>query len=403
MNNTVVNYFAVGLLVFFIVRLLVRWIINGGLVSEIYRRLVYPRRMSRAYQRADAGLVPATFPDDQDYRAKLEELSAFRYERRLLALRYFEQKSPSKELVNKLSEVIPRQHRDEVKMEMIRLLCQTTHQLRQTIGLESVSRQDIQIRIMPWSFAISMWVTFLIMMGVGLVSKPLLSVSELLAVGLIAYIAIIMPLLIITIRSRSRVVQYSLIFLAVIMAGLWSYSDTVHSGQATTDLVALDIYGFSNLTMEIRYPRWLTVDDTSSCSKALNVTIMGDSVDQPQPLEIKLDYRHDVLYATNQKCEPPQPLTFSKTNTSTTSAEIVLKPLNSEALLVGGISITPRIRHLVGSPNEQPIGERTFTIWLEDPIWKSIRDLCRLGLGVTSVPAFLWVAYDRLVRKKDKL
>ena len=139
--------------------------------------------------------------------------------------------------------------------------------------------------------------------------------------------------------------------------------------------------------------------------RKITVAVFGSPTLQVGPLELSLDYKHDVLNVTGKGCGAiPPSASITTTNPAGQPAEFFVAPLDLGELSKTTAVITPMIMPVIGTAarGQQSVDARelAFTIQLEDPIWKLIRDLCKYGLGVTTVPAFLWALFDRARKKR---
>ncbi len=395
------DLFPISLIVAMVVLVLVRQgiqlVIRSRLPARMYLRYIYPRRMTQAYDRGDARQA-----EQQVYRAYLDQLLDPNPVARNIAVQYLEQLTATRELAQKLIEALSNQRRNDVQERLARLLRNTLHDLAKNDSAKSPGHHLSQP---AWSWALTIWLTEAILIVVGWFLLPPVSLEQFLLLGLIVTIVTYLPLTWI-VRRKRLLVQFTVLSTGIALAVLWSFSEMVHTGTGFTPRVGLDAYGFEGVQVQIAYPRWLTAEDVGSCSdRADKVTIMVLGAERPGSDPIEISFMNDltVLNITNKDCGS----VGTRFNVSTSSSagepiDFYVRPTNREVLTRSSVTMRPLVRN----PNSEayvpafPVGELTFEISLEDPVWKAIRDICKVGAGVTTLPAFLSYLIDR-IRKRE--
>ena len=365
---------------------LLRWLL--AVRDNLYLKHISPRRIDDALGREDANLA-----DEEQFNAKLAQLSAWRYDDKELAVGYFENVAPpneraAKRLVETLIKVLPHQHRRSTQARMACLLCKVLRP--QKDGKKEPARRD-------WSLIISAWlieIVLVVMSWPNLIRLPMWNTA---LVGLAVFIVTFFPLVAI-VRDRRRILQLAVAAVGIVSAGLWAFSDYAHT-RILIKRHQLDAYG--KIAVEISYPSWLTTDDIDSCTnKAIILSLVGNASSATRVITISLNYDHAVLLPVNKKGDAISPVfPIVATEPFAQPVEFCLRPKDRHVLSKQMTAITPHVESPISSEQAVPIKELAFDIQLEDPTWKIFREICKYG-GISAPAAIGWYLYE-LWRKKQ--
>ncbi len=369
-----------------LVRQLIRWTVQSRLPARLYLKTIYPRRTSTALEKGDARQA-----ERQVYRAYLERLLDPNPAAREIALQYLAQLTATYELSEKLIEALHLPQRSDVQERLARLLRDTLHDLSKT---GSTTHARLNHTPAAWEWALTIWITEAILLISSWFWLPSVSVEQFVLLGIGAAVITFLPLTWL-VREKRWLVQFTALSAGIVLAALSSFSSTVHGGTGFTPLVPLDAYGFKNVAVQIAYPRWLTADDVESCTaRADKVTMMAYGADRSEGDPIEISFISDLrtLNVVDKDCLPVESrFVVGTSNPAGEPVTFFLKPANREILAQQKITMTPVVRNanLKAGITAFPVGELAFVVRLEDPIWKAIRDICLIGAGVATLPAFL--------------
>ena len=382
----------VGLVVFTVVRQVVRWTIATGVPTTLYLKVVYPRHTLVAHARGDAKQA-----DRQIYKAYLAQLTAPRDADREIAVKYLEQLSPTQELANRLIAALPLQRRRAIQTRMAQLLRKTLGDLERG---NHIAKSDFEDQLPDWSRAVSVWITEVALVGLGWSWLAQLSIGPFIVISLIALGVTLLSLTWI-ISDRSSILRLGGLLLGLALAGLWSFSEVSHAGIDSTARRSLAAYGLGDVEVQLSYPRWLTAEDLTDCSDKITLTVFGNLHPEVSPIEMLLAYNHANLYLANKECNAVSSrLDIPTNNLAGEPVEFFVKLPRREILSTSSITVTPAGRDPAKGGPYFPALDLSFAIQLEDPLWQTIRDLCKFGFGVTTAPALLAILY-RWYRKKQ--
>ena len=382
----------VGLVVFTVVRQVVRWTIATGVPTTLYLKVVYPRHTLVAHARGDAKQA-----DRQIYKAYLAQLTAPRDADREIAVKYLEQLSPTQELANRLIAALPLQRRRAIQTRMAQLLRKTLGDLERG---NHIAKSDFEDQLPDWSRAVSVWITEVALVGLGWSWLAQLSIGPFIVISLIALGVTLLSLTWI-ISDRSSILRLGGLLLGLALAGLWSFSEVSHAGIDSTARRSLAAYGLGDVEVQLSYPRWLTAEDLTDCSDKITLTVFGNLHPEVSPIEMLLAYNHANLYLANKECNAVSSrLDIPTNNLAGEPVEFFVKLPRREILSTSAITVTPAVRDPAKGGPYFPALDLSFAIQLEDPLWQTIRDLCKFGFGVTTAPALLAILY-RWYRKKQ--
>ena len=378
--------------IFVIVRWLVHWVVNNGLFARIYLKHVFPRLTIAAYERGDAALA-----EQHIYTAYLIQLSARRQADRERAVQYLNNLSATQELANRLIEALPRQQRLSVKTRMAELLRRTLADLEKS---NRTAGPLMSRRIAAWSRAISIWFTELIVLILIGLWLPLESIGQFMLIGLVVFIVTFLPLRWL-VQDKHRILTWAAIGIAGSLAALWAFSGVAHTGVDGTPRMSMEAYGYPGVEVMITYPGWLLADDIDTCLRKITVTVFGTPASQVGPIGILLGYERKTLILGGKGCVAISTSTsINTTNPVGEPAEFFVAPTDLNALSAKKVTITPLISSVAQGQQLVSARELAVTIQLEDPIWKIIRDLCKLGTGAATLPAFIWFVYEQSRKKR---
>ncbi len=375
-----------AVVVLVLVHQLIRWTIDSRIPAQLYLKYIYPRRTTAALEKGDARQA-----ERQVYRAYLERLLDPDPTAREIAIQYLAHLTASHDLTERLIEALRLPQRSEVQEQLARLLRDALHDLSKS---SSTTHARLNHAPPAWRWALTIWITEAILMAISWFWLPQVSLEQFVLLGVVVAVITFLPLTWL-VREKRWLVQFASLSTGIVLAALSSFSNMAHAGTGLTPLVSLDAYGFENVTMQIAYPRWLTADDVDSCTtRAEKVTIMAYGADRPKPDPLEISFKSDLstLNIVDKDCLPVESrFVIGTFNSAGEPVNFFLKPANREVLARQKITMTPIVRNLDPNtdPTAFPVGELAFAVWLEDPIWKTIRDIAMIGAGVATLPAFV--------------
>ena len=394
MGQIITSFILAGV-IFTSVRMSVRWVVNNGLFARIYLKYVFPRLTIAAYDRGDAALA-----EQHIYTAYLIQLSARRQADRERAVQYLNNLSATQELANRLIEALPLQQRLSVKTRMAELLRRTLAELEKN---DRTAGPLMSRKIAVWSRAISIWLTELIVLILIGLWLPPESIGQFMLIGLAVFIMTFLPLRWL-VQDKQRLLTWAAIGIALSLAALWAFSGVAHADMESTRRISMEDYGYPGVEVQITYPAWLLADDIETCPRKVTVTVFGAPTSRVGPIAISLSYEHKTLSLTGKGCGTISPSTsITTTNPAGEPAEFFVAPADLGALSEKTATIVPMIMPMSGNAvrGQQAVkaDELAVTLQFEDPVWKIIRDLCKFGAGVTTLPAFMWFVYEQMRKK----
>jgi hypothetical protein len=382
--------------IFFVVHGVVQRTITSllhGRLSGIYLEYVHSRqgrKADRAFEREDEHAW------DEIADAKLEELGAYRYDRRERALDYLEHVEPTKKLATKLIEVLPYQNRLTVQARAACLLCRTLEELRQREEIEDEeieSKSPTEERLRMWGNALSIWFTEVVcLFGILWSMLDQLPISLVIVISVAAFLATVLPWIML-VRSRAGTVNAVLFSVFLVLGVLWFFASQRH--VCSNPMVNWPVKGYApeEITVTVDYCSWLTADDIGS-GKRLEIELPSDDL---PPIIIERDRDVICLEDEDHKSSPPSPV-ISATRPSGQTFVFYVKPRNVDVLMTETTTITLRVQDT--TPGQQATLRRPLPIHLEHPYWKVFRDICK-ALGGTSLIAFVWRLIDRITKARS--
>jgi hypothetical protein len=121
------------------------------------------------------------------------------------------------------------------------------------------------------------------------------------------------------------------------------------------------------------------------------MVVYGNNQSADDPVEISFENDLRTLKIVDKNCTTldNQFLVDSSIPTGK-SVDFFVKPTNHEALLEQQVTIVPQVHNPVSSSSAAvPVSELAFIIRFEDQVWQAIRNICKVGAGVATLPAFL--------------
>jgi hypothetical protein len=386
--------------VFALIRQIVGGLLGSEWFNEIYRGHLHQRSLQKAYNTEKRVQI-----DDEYYKFKLDQLSARNYEKRELALAYFANVPPDPRLVEKLIEILPKQGGKDLQERMLRLLCKTyvnlLKQKKETLTADNTAPSGEKATIKEWSIAISIWLTeiFLITLSWFKVIAP--SFMQILFVGLFLFFVMIGALRIV-IKDWRRFGKVTLLAIAFLLAILYLYSKSTHTGVRHVNVDSLQAYRLSDVGVCINYPNWVTADDIDLNKKAVSVLVRGNKSVTTDTLTLFFDYNPAVLKIIDKNGKAiSSKFELTMGNPSGEPQEFYIQALDRKALehALPTTTITTQIE--TKTVKRQKVPELALAIQLENPFWKDLRDLFLFLSPLSFSGGVFWFLLDRL-KKSSK-
>ncbi len=324
------------------------------------------------------------------YQAYLEQLLDPNLTVREITIQYLAQLSATQELADRLIEALRFQRPGDFQNRLAQLLRDTLHDLTRNGATTSARFTRTQS---AWVWALTIWITEVIVVCVCWLYLPSVSVEQFVLLGVVVAVITFLPLTWL-VREKRSLAQWAALSTGIALALLWAYSDATHSGTVVTSRMSLEDYGFPGIQLQIVYPRWLTADDVELCADRRNqVTMVVYGNNQPADDPVEISFKNDLgtLTIVDKGCMTldNQFLVDSSIPTGK-SSDFFIKPTNREALLKQQVTIVPQVRNPASSSSVAvPVSELAFVIRFEDQVWQAIRNICKVGAGVATFPAFL--------------
>ena len=381
---------AVG--VFTIAWRLVRGILTSEWFNEIYIKPILQRSLGKAYSQEKQAQI-----DQEYYKFKLAQLLAKTYKERELALDYFDNVPPDPRLVEKLMEILPKQHRKNIQQRMASLLEKTLKHINGDTDEQSGQWKEATAK--EWSIAIAIWLTEIL----SILALWLEFINCSLTQGQIFFIAGVLFIVTIfalkfVIKDWHRFGKVTLVTIALLLGGLYIYSKVTHAGITTVEIPDLAYYGITGVEISINYPTWLTAEDIETNKKVVSMRIKGNNTSSTEPLTISFDYQWSILKVTNENGKAISPsFKMQMTNPDGAPHEFSLKPVSLNILRIHPrVEVKTEIK--TKTIKKQEIKELNLHINLENPIWKTLRDIF-LYLGSFSFTSgIFWFIWERMKR-----
>jgi hypothetical protein len=381
-----------------VVNQVIHWVIRSRVPARLYLKHLYPRRTNQAFEKGDARRA-----EREIYQAYLEQLLDPNPTVREIAIQYLAQLSATQALADRLIEALRFQRPGDFQNRLAQLLRDTLHDLTRNGPTTSTRFTRTQS---AWVWALTIWITEVIVVVAGWFYLPVVPVEQFVLLGAAVAGITFLPLTWL-VREKRWLAQWAAFSTGIALALLWTYSDMTHSGTSITAKVPLEKYGFPNTELQIVYPRWLTADDVELCANRPNkVTMVVYGNNQPAKDPVEISFKNDLktLKIVDKGCMTlDNQFLVDSSVPAGKSIDFFVKPTNREALLKQQVTIVPQVRNPASSRSAAvPVSELAFVIRFEDQVWQAIRNICQVGAGVATLPAFLAFLFIRLRREQTK-
>lgn len=386
--------------VFALIRQIVGGMLGSEWFNEIYTSHLHQRSLQKAYNNEKRFQI-----DDEYYKFKLHQLSARDCEKRELAIAYFDNVPSDPRLIERLIEILPKQRRKDLQERMLRLLCKTfinlLKQKKETLTTNNAAPSGEKATIKEWGIAISIWLTELFLIAISWFTVITPSFIQILFVGLFLFFVMIGALRIV-IKDWRRFGKVTLLAIALLLAILYLYSKSTHTGVRYVNVDSLQAYSLSDVEIYINYPSWVTADDIDLSKKAVSVLVRGNNSVVTDTLTLFFNYNPAVLKITDQDGKAiSSKFQITMGNPSGEPQEFYLQALDRNALehALPTTTITTQIE--TKTVKRQKIPELELEIQLENPLWKDSRDIFLFLSPLSFSGGVFWFILDRL-RKSSK-
>ncbi len=384
--------------VFASVKVLVRLVLESGWLNEIYIRYIRSYFVDRALRKEKEHEV-----DNEYYLTKLAQLqlSGRTYAERERALDYFDNVPANPRLAKKLIEILPKQRRPDIQERMAHLLSTTYTRLaeqRKANAIQGKSAPLYETRgtLQEWSIAISIWLSEIFLVILLWSNLNIFSIEHILFIGFILLLMLVVGLLF-ALKDWRRVGKVALIAIALFLGGLYFYSNSQHVGLGSVGIEDMTPYGIPDVGIHINYPEWLTADDVEITNKAVIFSVIGHNAVITDTLTIFFNHDRTILKIVDKDGAAKSPrLEITMANPAGEPEEFYIQPLDHNALKrAPSTRITTQIEN--DTVTRQDIPELEFSVKLEEPTWKTVRDLPFIlsSIAGSAGLALFWFLWDR--------